>query len=141
MVISSWAFQGNSSDNEPEVEECLICIGATDQFELTLKSGSNIVDPANAIVGQTYQIDVDMFAAPCNINPAYRIVSSFGVTVIGAEVDSSCGDATFNSGITITSPNWYVMVAPYTAAWAGPQYFCLDYGKELGTAGIEGDDF
>lgn len=132
--------------SEPEVLEtnvCEICPGALPGFSLTLKQGSTVINPSNAVVGQTYTIQVDLGAGiPCttcgySTNTAYEPISVIGATMGGAR-DATCGDTIFYS-VTITSATWSISIAPWYRPNGpnGGYAACFDYMQQIGT--IMGD--
>lgn len=127
---------------EPEVippNPCEICPSASPNFTLTLKQGNTVINPSNAVVGQTYTLTVDMSSAvPCSTcgaatNPAYQTIGATGVTM-AAERDASCGDTIFYS-VTINSPTWVISIAPWYRPFGptGGYAACFDYMQEIGT--------
>lgn len=136
ILMSLFLVQPATEIESIPTNPCLLCPGSSPNFTLTLKQGSTVIDPANAVVGQTYSIEVDLVGTPCthcgySTNAAYSPMSVIGATM-GGPRDASCGDQTF-TGITITNPNWSIGIAP-TARPNGGYIVCLDNIQFIGSS-------
>lgn len=137
ILLSLLLIQPAAEPEAGDVNFCEICPGASPSFTLTLKQGSTVINPGNAVVGQTYTIQVDLASGvsctTCgySTNAAYEPITVIGATMGGAS-DATCGDTIFYS-VTITSATWSIAIAPWYRPVGGGYAACFDYVQEIGT--------